>query len=648
MFRDITQRRATDRALQRSEQDLRDFFEKATVGLHWVGPDGIILRANQTELDMLGYSREEYVGRHVADFHADPDVAGDILRCLATGEVLREYPARLRCKDGSIKYVLINSNVLWEDGKFIHTRCFTRDITEHKLAEEHLRQSEARKTAMFEAALDCIISIDREGTIIEFNAAAERTFGHRREDVLGRELAAIIIPPNYREPHRNGLARYLATGEGPVLNQRLELSALRASGEEFPVELTVTRIPLDGPPTFTAYLRDITDRKRMEEELRLIAANLSEADRRKNEFLAMLAHELRNPLAPIRNAAQIVKLTQGKGEASQSASEMMERQIGQMVRLVDDLLDVSRITRGTIDLRCERVELASVVYRAVETSRPAIESAKHQLTVTLPEQPIYLNADPMRLAQVFGNLLNNSCKYSEPEARISITAERQGSDVVVSVKDTGVGIPADMLPRIFEMFTQVDRSLERAQGGLGIGLTLVERLVEAHGGSVDVKSEGPGQGSEFIVRLPVLIETPKPTRVPTAGEQKTASPRRILIVDDNRDAATTLGMLLRLSGNETHEAYDGVAAVEAADKIRPDVVLLDIGLPKLNGYEVARKLREQPWGRSIAIVALTGWGQDEDREKSREAGFDAHLVKPVDHTALTKLLAEFRIAESAN
>ena len=803
VFRDITEHRKAENALHRSERDLDDFFANASIGLHWVGPDGIILRANQTELDLLGYSREEYVGHHIAEFHVDLPVIEDIHACLTRGDTLKEYPARLRCKDGSIRDVLINSNVYFEDGKFIHTRCFTRDVTERKRIEEALRRSEARKTAMFETALDCIISIDHEGTIIEFNPAAEQTFGHRRQDVLGRELAAVIIPPAYREHHRKGLAHYLATGEGPVLNQRLELSALKADGREFPIELTVTRIPVDGPPIFTAYVRDITlqsqaeeelrererqfgtlaesipqlawmanpdghifwynqrwydytgttleqmqgwgwqevhdrrvlpsvlekwrvaiatgtlfdmvfplrgadgvlrpfltrvvpvkdlqdrvirwfgtntdisEQRRAEEQLRQLAADLSESAHRKDEFLAMLAHELRNPLAPIRNALRIVQLSKGNEQAVQSAAEMMERQIRHMVRLVDDLLDVSRISRGKIDLRRERVELASIIHQAVESSRPAIESGQHQLTVSLPPQPVYLNADPVRLAQVFSNLLNNASKYSEPGGRITLTVEVEDDrgqesgissqkladsqdgassmipdpcpltpSAVIRVRDTGMGIPPDMLPRIFEMFTQLDTSLERSQGGLGIGLTLVERLVAMHGGSVSAKSEGPGRGSEFVVILPVesgewrVASDESENASPAPQHSPPATRRRILVVDDNRDSATTLAMLLNLTGNETDTAFDGLEAVQSAETFQPDVVLLDIGLPKLNGYEAARKIREQPWGKGMVLVALTGWGQHDDRRKSREAGFDGHMVKPVDLTDLTKLLGE--------
>jgi len=389
--------------------------------------------------------------------------------------------------------------------------------------------------------------------------------------------------------------------------------------------------------------------RRLQIELEETNARLAKGDRRKNEFLAMLAHELRNPLAPIRNALQIMRLTASQerqrpeDEAVQSASAMMERQVGQMVRLVDDLLDVSRISRGTIELRRGRIELASAVHHAVEAIRPQCQSMDHALTVTLPPKPIFLNADPTRLAQVVGNLLNNACKFTDKGGQIWLTVEREGKQAVIRVRDNGIGITTDQLPRIFEMFVQIDTSLERSVGGLGIGLTLVKNLVEMHDGTVEVHSAGVGQGSEFVVRLPIVVEPPKPPAPkPTVSEPPPTTARRILVVDDNRDSAMSLAMVLKLTGHETHTAYDGLEAVEAAATFRPDVVLLDIGLPKLNGYDACRKIREQPWGKGMVLIALTGWGQDEDRRKSQEAGFDAHLVKPVDHAALTKLLAELR------
>ena len=335
---------------------------------------------------------------------------------------------------------------------------------------------------------------------------------------------------------------------------------------------------------------------------------------------------------------------EGNGTDVQAAADMMERHVGQMVRLVDDLLDVSRISRGKIELRVGRVELASAVHHAVEAARSLYENMEHELTVALPEQPVYLNADPTRLAQVMGNLLNNACKFTDQGGRISLTVKREGEQAVIRVRDSGVGIAADKLPSIFDMFVQVDTSLERSVGGLGIGLTLVKNLVEMHGGTVEAYSDGVGQGSEFVVRLPV-IETIKPAQPPPSEQTVTAPTTtgyRILVVDDNRMSADSMATLLQMTGHEAHTAYDGLEAVAATTAFRPDVILLDIGLPKLNGYEAARKIREQPWGKNIVMVALTGWGQDEDRQKSKEAGFNGHLVKPVELTALMKLLAELQ------
>jgi signal transduction histidine kinase len=367
---------------------------------------------------------------------------------------------------------------------------------------------------------------------------------------------------------------------------------------------------------------------------------LRDADRRKDEFLAMLSHELRGPLAPLGNMLEVVKRAGGNAELLPQAYGTMERQLTQLVRLVDDLLDVSRITRNKMELRKQRVELASIVHHAAEACRPLGDSLQHEVAVTLPREPVYLNADPARLAQVFQNLLNNACKYTEPQGRVWLTAERQAGDVLVTVKDTGLGIPPDKLASIFDMFTQVDASRERARGGLGIGLALVKRLVEMHDGTVEARSEGPGRGSEFVVRLPVLTETLQAAQQATeAAKDRAAVARRVLVVDDNADSAESLTMLLQVSGHETHTAHDGLEAVAAAERFRPEVALLDIGLPRLNGYDAARRIREQPWGKDMVLVALTGWGQEEDRRKSKEAGFDLHMVKPVDLELLMERLA---------
>lgn len=368
-----------------------------------------------------------------------------------------------------------------------------------------------------------------------------------------------------------------------------------------------------------------------------------EAGRRKDEFLALLAHELRNPLAPIRNGLQIMHLARGNAPMIEQARGLMERQVEQMVRLIDDLLDVSRISRGKLRLRKERIELAVAMRSAVETCRPLFEAAALELTVVLPGEAVYLEADLTRLTQVLTNLLNNAVKFTPSGGHVWLSAERQKGEAVVRVRDTGIGIPADKLPRIFDLFTQVDSSLEKSRGGLGVGLTLVKRLVEMHGGTVAAHSEGNGQGSELVVRLPVLgpSEPEEPSR-PT----KTVSPGypgcRILVADDNRDAADSLAAMLRITGNEVCTAYDGQEAFAAAEAVRPHLILLDIGMPKLNGYAVAQRIREQVWGSEVTLVALTGWSQPEDKRRAQAAGFNHHMAKPVDPPALESFLVELK------
>jgi signal transduction histidine kinase/ActR/RegA family two-component response regulator len=388
-----------------------------------------------------------------------------------------------------------------------------------------------------------------------------------------------------------------------------------------------------------AVANDLAARASIAIENSQLYARLKDADRHKDEFLATLAHELRNPLAPIHNGLQLMRMDGRDGTKIEQALTMMERQLGQMVRLVDDLLDVSRINQGKLELRTERIDLAAVLLSAVETSRPLIEQMGHHLHVELPGESVVVDADLTRLAQVFANLLNNAAKYSERGGRITLWAGRQGGEAVVSVRDTGIGIAADQLPSLFEMFSQVKSAIERSQGGLGIGLSLVRRLVDMHGGRIDAHSEGPGKGSEFVVRLPVSA-TSAPALQIDEGRGKTKTGLRILVVDDNRDSADSLAQLLRLMGGNTRTAYDGEAAVAAAAEFSPDVVVLDIGLPKLNGYEACRRIRALPGAKGVLLIAQTGWGQDGDRQRTRQAGFDHHLIKPVDHTVLMKLLAE--------
>jgi signal transduction histidine kinase len=390
---------------------------------------------------------------------------------------------------------------------------------------------------------------------------------------------------------------------------------------------------------------EMAERKRIE-------AALKEADRHKDEFLAMLAHELRNPLAPIRNAVEIMRRSALSDPQLVWSRDVIERQVKHLSRLVDDLLDVSRITRGNINLSRERLPIGTIVSRAIETIQPLLTEQRHELVLDMGEEPLEVEGDLTRLTQVLGNLLNNAAKYTDPGGRISLCLRRVERDVEITVRDTGIGIPPELLPRLFNLFTQVESAAHRSQGGLGIGLALVRQLVEMHGGRVSAHSAGPNKGSEFVIRLPLRdVHARDPSHGSAAGNgtvQATARRgHRILLADDNRDALDSLATLLQCDGYEVHTAADGAEAFALAAECRPDVMLLDIGMPKLDGYEVARRVRAEPWGKGTVLIALTGWGQDEDRRRSREVGFDNHLVKPLDPDKLSAMLAKLPTAGAA-
>jgi PAS domain S-box-containing protein len=636
VFRDVSDRRKTERALTRSELELADFFENASVGLRWTGPDGIIQRVNQHELDMFGYEREEYVGHHLAEFHVDANVVENFLSRLRRGETIREFPSQVRCKDGSVRDVLINSNVLFEDGEFVHTRSFTLDITDRKRAEASGRQNEGRLRFILDSMPDKVFTAGATGEADYFNPQWSAFTGLPPAEMKGWNWTQIVHGDDLPETLRIW-QNSLDTGHEYYCEHRL-----RSWDGEFRWHISRASAFRDEHDRISMWVgnsADIHEQKEIARKLRRLAADLSEADRRKNEFLAMLAHELRNPLAPLRNAAEVLKLSGGGSESVRFASEMMERQIDQLVRLVDDLLDVNRISQGKIELRIERVDLGALVRQTAENCRSAVDAGRFELTITLPDEPIYLQADPIRLSQALSNLLNNACKFTEPEGHIAIKVRKEETCALVSIKDDGEGIPPDMRSSIFDMFSQVKSTNERANSGLGIGLALVKNLIELHGGTIEVRSEGVGHGSEFVLRLPLAagesVHVPASTKVAAAP----APSRRVLVVDDNRDSAHTLSVLLNLEGHETETAFDGVEALEAVARFVPEVVLLDIGLPRRDGYEAAREIRER-WGDTVVLVALTGWGQPADRERSLAAGFDHHLVKPIEHEALLRVLAE--------
>jgi signal transduction histidine kinase len=467
---------------------------------------------------------------------------------------------------------------------------------------------------------------------------------------IPRGAGAVVVP---EEAVQGGGAEALAAalrGQPPWSN--LPVLVLTAAGRTSARRLqallelgdvTLLKRPLDVAEFLSAVRAALRDRRRQYQareyirELGRQTEALQEADRRKDEFLAMLAHELRNPLAPIRNGLQVLRLAGEDRALVERTWGLMDRQVHHLGRLVDDLLDVSRITRGKVELRLEPTDLGAVLAAAVETARPLIDAKRHHLTVTQPGRPVRVSADAMRLTQAIGNLLNNAAKYSEEGATIALSLAVEGTQAVVRVRDTGVGIPPEMLPHVFDLFTQIDRTLDRAQGGLGIGLTLVRSLVEMHDGTVEAASAGIGAGSEFTVRLPLLSGHEAPAgEVPPAP---LAAGRRVLVVDDNHDAGDSLADLLELSGHEVRVARSGAQSLELAREFRPDVGLLDIGLPGMNGFELAARLRAEAFGQAMILVALTGYGQDEDRRRSREAGFDHHLTKPADLRQLTALLA---------
>jgi len=553
---------------------------------------------------------------------------------------------------------LLHDIVVSQVGDIQSRRCVIQiiDVTDATRRERFLRDRQnARYYALVESAPDAILNVDAEGIIRLANPAAAQQFGYSAEELVGQPAALLC-------EHENAwLDIWQSVNAGTASARPTEVRIRLKGGTLRYFEISAARWR-DGSRTLvTAILRDVNDRRdadralresesqsrknakalaELNEALKENSNKLSEMDRRKDEFLATLAHELRNPLAPLRNGLQLLKLAKDDAGLVERTRHMMDLQLGQMVRLIDDLLDVGRITNDRIGLSRETTSLDRVIRQAIETSSPLILAQQHDLTIELPSREIGLHVDVVRLTQVFANLLNNAAKYTPRNGKISVTAEEHGDSVTVRISDNGIGIPPELLPQIFGMFMQVDKSLERAQGGLGIGLSLVKRLVEMHEGTVEAYSKGIGQGSVFSVRLPTIKALAHGDR-PAAAEVNAAPPtgHRILVVDDNKDAAASLALLLRLMGHETRTANNGLEAMEVADQFQPDVALLDIGMPKLNGYETARRMRQKIWGRDMLLVAVTGWGQEADRRRSSDAGFNSHLVKPVNVQEIERLLA---------
>jgi PAS domain S-box-containing protein len=490
--------------------------------------------------------------------------------------------------------------------------------------------------AIVDSSDDAIVSKTLAGRILSWNRGATRIFGYEPSEVIGKPIT-IIVPPELYAEERQILDK-LRRGERI---DHFDTARVTKDGRRIAISLTVSPVrAADGTVIAASKVaRDVTERKLAEQRLQQSEDALRLADRRKDEFLALLAHELRNPLAPIRYALAANRKPGRTPEQRRQAEEVIERQVAHMSRLLDDLLDVSRITRGALELQKTRTELTSIIGAAIETARPSLDAKHHNLVLDLPSQPVQLEADVVRLAQVFSNLLINAAKYTDPGGQIQLRAHQESATVVVSVTDNGIGIAAELLPRLFTMFFQSHRALGRAEGGLGVGLSLVRGLVMLHGGSVQAHSEGFGRGSEFTVRLPIEAPLPQDFDADIETESLAAgSGLKILVVDDNRDAADTCAMLLEASGHHVQTAYTGRQALELARAFRPHALLLDIGLPDIDGYKLAAQIRATPWGRAAILVAVTGWGQEQDRLRAVSAGFDQHLVKPISAETVESLL----------
>lgn len=564
---------------------------------------------------------------HVVNEHSGKPVEYPVAKVLESGGIVAlANHTILIARDG--RRVPIDDSgapVRLPDGELVGVVVVFRDITERKRAEhEH-----AWLAAIVESSDDAVASKTLDGIVTSWNPAATHLFGYQPAEIVGKPIT-MIIPPELHSEETEILAR-LRRGERI---EHYETVRVAKDGRRIDISLTISPVKgQDGTIIGASKIaRDITQRKRNERLLR-------EADQQKDEFLATLAHELRNPLAPICAAAELLKSARNLAPELRAATAILERQARHMTHLVDDLLDISRITSGRIRLQQEAVELGELLKNLIDTHRHSLQAARHQVNLAIPGAAVHVSADRVRVTQIVSNILHNAIKYTPPGGRIEIALRTQDRQAIVSIRDNGMGIPAARLDHIFEPFAQLDTSYEHGDGGLGIGLTLAKKLVELHGGSIEARSAGHGQGTEFLIRLPSMEAAPARQASASPAHPDPSASCRVLIADDNHDAAVSLGMLLQALGHDTRVVHDGIEALEEAELFRPDIVLLDIGMPRLDGYETARRMKSRPWAAATRIVAVTGWGQETDRQRAKEAGFDRHLVKPVNLDALRALVS---------
>ncbi len=641
VFRDVTDRRRDEREVQRALDYAEEIVATLREPFLVLDKDLKVRTANPAFYRAFHVSEEETSGRFIYQLC---DGQWDIpsLRILLE----KQIPEEIAVHDFEVDYhfpeigprsMLLNARRFPPEGENPTLILLAiEDVTDRKRLLAVVKGSELRYRRLFQTAKDGILILDADtGMIIDANPFMSGLLGYEHDEFLGKELWQIGL---FKDKDESRAAYQELKEKAYIRYDHLPLKT--KGGREVEVEFVSNIYSVEGNLVAQCNIRDITERSRLERKTHEQATSLADLHRRKDEFLAMLSHELRNPLSPILNAVHLLRLQGDEGLLQREARNVIERQVGHLARLVDDLLEVSRITNGRVRLQQERLDVRGIVERAIESARPLITRRRHELTVTQLSEPIWLHADSTRLEQVLVNLLNNAAKYTEEGGRIWLDFKQAGDEMVLSVKDSGVGIAPEVLPRVFDLFSQADRSLDRSQGGLGIGLALVQRLVEMHRGTVVAHSDGPGRGSEFVVRLPVMLSPErksKPILAKPLNEDVQGS--RILVVDDNEDSAEMLAKLLARSGYGVRTAYTGPAALTLATEFFPDLVLLDIGLPGINGYEVARRIRRIPRLEKIKLIAMTGYGQETDVRLAQEAGFDSHQVKPINFAKVMELLA---------
>lgn len=638
-----------ERRLIRSQQELGDFFDNSAIGLHLVDASGVIIRANHADMDLLGYSADEYIGRPLTEFHADPNVARELLAALKRGQAIRDYPARLRHKDGSTRDVLIDSSGLWEDGKFVHSRCFTRDVTDRNRGEEFRRQL----SAIVESSYDAIVGEDINGRIISWNRAAEQMFGYTAAEMVGRSISTLI--PSDRAGDELRILQCIRNGESV---EHYETARKRKDGLVIDVSLTLSPIRDSSGVIIGAskIARNISEQKRIVrqtesllEQERIARTEAEHAARMRDEFLAVVSHELRTPLNSILGWAQLMKRASGDSDILNEGVEAIERGARAQAQLIDDLLDMNRIAADKLQLDMRTVALSGIIETTIALMKPTADEKKIVIDVAMDATVGAIRGDANRLQQVFWNLLSNAVKFTPEHGTITVGLRRDDPNAEIVVRDTGVGIRADFLPHIFERFRQEDSSITRTHGGLGLGLAIVKQLVEMHGGTIRAESEGAHMGTTFIIALPLLRDSTQPDSAAAAHPPKaidgvddlSLEGIRVLVVDDQADTCELLERLIVEWGGEASTASNAEEAIDKLKRELPSVLVSDIGLPGIDGYELIYRIRNLPpdQGGKTPAIALTAFTRPEDRARTLLSGYQMHLAKPMDPNEFVAMVA---------